>query len=91
MALETDQDRTGLLSDFGIEYRVNNRTYTGIFDNEYIEEFGVSGAVPVLLCRTIDVATVSRGDYLYIDEKKYTVQEKQPDNLGLSVLILRLE
>lgn len=89
MALETDADRLGMLSDFGENYVVNNRTYTGIFDNEYIEELNVSGSVPVLNCRTKDVATVDRGDTLRVREAKYTVKEKQPDELGLTILILQ--
>jgi len=89
VTLETDADRVGMLSDFGESYTVNNRQYTGIFDNEYIEELGVSGSVPVLNCRTKDVATVDRGDTLYVRDSNYTVKEKQPDELGLTILILQ--
>jgi len=89
MALETDADRLGMLSDFGENYVVNNRTYTGIFDNEYIEELGMSGSVPILNCRTKDVATVDRGDSLYVRDSNFTVKEKQPDALGLTILILQ--
>jgi len=89
MALESDADRVGMLSDFGENYVVNNKTYTGIFDNEYIEELNMSGSVPILNCRTKDVATVDRGDTLHVREANYTVKEKQPDELGLTILILQ--
>lgn len=89
MDLETDVDRLGMLSDFGENYVVNNRTYTGIFDNEYIDELGMSGSVPILTCRTKDIATVDRGNTLFVRDSNYTIKEKQPDELGLTIIILQ--
>lgn len=100
MAVETADDRSLLLADFGVTASfVRDKRYgteanvTGIFDNEYFA-VDAGGSVPVamqqptFLCRTADIASVAQNDILTISGLTYRIRNIQPDGQGMTMLML---
>lgn len=93
MSVETDTDRMEFLADFGVDVEISGMTYTGILDNEWQDQSGISVTIPVLTMRTSDIVGVSRSQVVYVgeDSVKYTVQELMPDGQGITMLVLQAE
>jgi hypothetical protein len=89
MSFESDEDRLALLADFGVDIIIGGQTVTGIFDDLYTDEFGVSGSDPTITVRTIDVASVGSGDAVSIGGVDYTARTPEPDGLGITHIPLR--
>lgn len=99
MGVETTEDRTLLLADFGITATVtpsggSASDITVIFDNEYIDvdigEAGVQSTQPKFLCKTIDVSSLTEGDTAVINSTTYYIQTIQQDGTGMSEVFLRV-
>mgnify|MGYP001123536540 CR=1 FL=1 len=91
MAIESAADRLALLDDFGIDITGPSGTFTGIFDNAYVETLDIAGTRPVVLARTADLtaAGVVRGSALTIDGNGYTVAAPpETDGTGMTNLVL---
>lgn len=88
--MNDDLDLIFDLSAFAREATVGGRTVNGIFDRPYKEETGISGFVPVLYCKSSDVATVAEGTAVVIDGVSYEVVVPQPDGSGVTALVLEV-
>ncbi len=89
MAVETDNDRADVLSDFGVTVIIGALSITAIFDDGYEDALGSWVTIPILTARTIDVSGYSRGTSLTISGVAYTIEEQQPDGQGMSQVILQ--
>ena len=94
MAVETDEDRTALLEDFGDDIVITPQggvaqaPIRAIFDADYVSvtdlglEREISSDGPMILCRRIDVASVVEGDGVEITSGEgiglYTVGDARP-------------
>jgi hypothetical protein len=98
MAVETDDDRSYMLADFGVtvSYTLTGssaKNITCIFDND-VQEIDAGGAVtfavevPRLLCRTSDIATAAEGDTAVISATTYSVLSVFRDGQGMTELRL---
>ena len=100
MAVETDDDRSYLLADFGVTAIYmrhliygSEKTITGIFDND-MQEVDVGGnatfsiAVPRFLCKTSDVPVAAEDDTLTISGTKYLILSVFSDGQGMTELRL---
>ena len=65
---------------------------TGIFDKEYLELLETAGSVPVFICSAQDLAaitpTVARGTTVTINATAYTIKNFEPENTGITKLVL---
>jgi len=86
--IETDADRLAFLSILGQTVTVNGNPISAIFDAEYISPLNVASTNPVLTCRSIDVASVVRGNASVVGAVNYTVRGIEPDGTGITLLIL---
>lgn len=89
MAVESDDDRLAVLSDFGVNAEVGGRTIVGILDNQYEDSNGIAVQVPVFTVRMIDIDGVSRRDKIHIEKVDYTIEEVQDDGQGIGHIILQ--
>ena len=100
MAVETDDDRSYMLADFGVTATYardkiygSEKTITGIFDND-VQEVDAGGSatfaieVPRFLCRTSDVSQIVEGDILTISGDKYLILSVFKDGQGMTELRL---
>lgn len=98
MAVETNDDRTALLADFGVSATYtptggSASTITGIFDND-VQEVDAGGTatfaveIPRFLCRTLDTSTAAEGDSIVIDAVTYSVLSVFRDGQGMTELRL---
>lgn len=94
MAVETADDRSFLLADFGLDIAWSGgANFTAVFDNMYTAE-DVGGHVafamtqPKLLCRTADINGMAEGDTLTIEGAGYYVRIIMPDGTGMTELML---
>lgn len=98
MAVETDDDRSYLLADWGVSATYtptggSASTITGIFDND-IQEVDAGGTatfaveIPRFLCRTTDTSSAAEGDAIVIDSVTYSVLTVIRDGQGMTELRL---
>jgi len=73
MAVETEQDRLNILSDFGVIAEVAGEDVLGILDREFKDIGGIETYYPIFECRRSDAPSVTDGD---------TVVFKQEDSGG---------
>ena len=98
MPVETADDRSYLLADFGVAATYTpvggaGSAITVIFDNEYFAvDTGASVDFamqqPKALARTADLASVSEGATLAIGGTTYTIRVVMPDGTGMTELML---
>lgn len=70
----------------------NERSFEAIFDNwhqAFGDDLQLSGAEPVLFCRSSDVAGIVQGDAITVDAVVYKVRDVQPDGPGTVKLELK--
>jgi hypothetical protein len=78
------------LADFGVAATVDGVAVTGIFDNSYVDSFGVvSASEPTLLCSSSSVSTAGTGDAVSVVGTSYKVAGIQPDGTGMTRLVLQ--
>lgn len=98
MAVETDTERTVLLSDFGVSatYTADGgspTTITVIFDKEYVGvdangQVSVESNNPMVICKASDVSDADHAATLAISGTTYNVVGVQPDGTGFTILML---
>ncbi|QDP51773.1 MAG: hypothetical protein GOVbin1578_36 [Prokaryotic dsDNA virus sp.] len=99
MALESAQD---LENFFDTETHGKNATVSingtsssikVILNNEYFEIPGesvnIDGTQPIATCRSSDIANLDTDDSITIDSVTYNIKNIQPDNEGITELILQ--
>ena len=102
MPVETIDDRTLMLADFGVLCTLTKQaggsvTFTAIFDNEHqLEDAGggVSFSVlqPQLTCKDSDVSGVQYGDSVSVTgQGNYKVVVIMPDGTGMTELRLEAQ
>jgi len=93
VAIESAADRLTFLNtdDFGTTATIDSVAVSGIFERGYVESGNISGYRPTFLCRVDDakVAAIAIGDTVTISTVAYTCEVKQPDNEGMTLLILK--
>ncbi len=66
-----------------------------IFDNAFydasIGEIVLDTTQPRLTCKLEDIRGIKRGDYVNIEEKKFSVLQIQPDGTGMATALLAHE
>lgn len=96
MAVETADDRSYLLADFGVDVTIGGSTIKAIFDNDY-QPVDAGGGVPfaiqqaMILCRSADVTSIAEGSLLTIAGSSYAVTDIQPDGEGMTMLALEAQ
>lgn len=80
----------GYLADFGDTVTVDGVSITAVCRRQYVETNGIEGQRTTLLCRTSDVAGVAHGDAAVVATVSYTVQEIEPRDDGLTLLVLEV-
>jgi len=97
MAIETEADRAIYLdtADFGVTVtKADATTFSGIWDLRFTLiqpnglTIGLESAEPRLMARTSDVSTLAHGDALTIQSIGYVVRGIEPDNLGMTTLVM---
>lgn len=93
MAIETEADRAAVLTDWASEATYGATTVSGIFDQAFVEEFGMAGKRPVFLATTADLAAagVAVDGTLTIDADNYTVRVLEHDGTGMTMAILEAQ
>jgi len=80
---------TAALGDTAI---IEGVSVTGIFDKEYLELLDTVGSAPVFICSAQDLVaiapTVARGTTVTINATAYTIQNLEPENTGITRLVL---
>lgn len=98
MAVETADDRSFMLADFGetLTYTPSGGTASsiiGIFDNSY-EAVDVGGSFaaamqqPRVLVRSADVSGIAEGDTIVRSGATYIVRVVMPDGTGMTEIML---
>lgn len=54
-----------------------------IFDNGYVDSFGVTNSEKAITCIAADIPGLAAGSTVTIDAVAYTVAELQPDGTGM--------
>lgn len=93
MTVETDDDRTALLEDFGETFTISGNEFTAIPDEAFADEDDIESNEMMIRVKASDVSdlSIARGSTLTrsADSSTWAVREIQDDNRGLD--ILRLE
>jgi hypothetical protein len=89
------------VDDFAFNMTSGATTFAAIFEYAYGEQFGFGDRqVPTLTATTISVSALSAGDIVSVPAdaiptssvaKSFTILVKQPDNSGVTVLVLETE
>lgn len=82
------EDRAPFFADFGIDATVGGASVRGIFDNAFLAQLNIVGTDPLLLCRTSDVTSATRGTAVTVPAGSFKVIRKEPDGTGMTRLIL---
>lgn len=78
------------MPDFGVTATVGAVSgVSGIFDNAYAAELGVSGSSPSLLIVSSAAPSVAHGTAVSMGGVSYTVTEVMPDGTGMTRLMLQ--
>ena len=98
MPVESEADRRIYLADFGVEIEIVGQgsptpTFKAIPDDDYTEidtfdSSGVQSTRPRFEALTSDVAGLSEGAPLLVDQVAHTFVRQQPDGTGMSIVIL---
>lgn len=97
MGIETEADRAIYLdiADFGVTVtKADASTFSAIWDLRFVLiqpnglSVGYESAEPRLMARTSDVGALSHGDQLTIQGVGYVVRGIEPDNLGMTTLVM---
>lgn len=94
--LETDADRLEIIRALGgISARVDGKTISAIFENEYeaaqLADGVVQASTPNLRARTSDIPSVTTRSIVEMGEQVYAVLTVEPDGTGMTLLRLELQ
>lgn len=90
MAFTEDLDAFLSTDDFAVTATLGASTFSVIFDRAHLESLGISTTQPVLVAKTSDVSSATRGTSITVNGTAYTVMDNQPDGTGMSTLILEV-
>lgn len=101
MAVETADDRSYFLADFGVVALYTpvggtQKSITVIFDNEHIP-VDTGGNVPFslqqpkALCRTADLTGTVEGGQIVINSTTYVIRVIMPDGTGMTEVMLEAQ
>ena len=71
--------------DFGEELQIGTGTYTGIWDEPYVEDLNTEQARPNFTTGD-DVSAVRHGDQTTRNTRTYSVVEVRPDGSGVTMI-----
>jgi hypothetical protein len=84
------EDLTLYFADFGVDATLpSGAVVRGIFDNAFIDTFGVAETDKALTAASADVSALVYGDTITIASTDYTVAELQPDGTGITKVRLK--
>ncbi len=91
MAVETANDRTAFLADFGVSV-TGSASFTAIYDHEFVEYGEITGNKPVLVAPYLaPVSSLEYGDALTVDSTSYIVVRVESDGTGWALIILEAQ
>lgn len=61
----------------------------GIFDNGYVDSFGLANSAKAFTCQSVDIPGLAYGDSITINAVAYTVAEVHPDGTGMTRVLLK--
>lgn len=85
------EDLSPFFADFSVAATLDGGAVTGIFDNGYIESFGMASRNPSYMLPSADVGSATQGSTLVISSATYRVTSVQPDGTGVTTLALELQ
>jgi len=85
------EDHTAYFADFGVVATLAGVTVRGIFDNAYVDSFGVATRQPRFALSTAAAGSATQGATLVIGAATYRVTAVQPDGTGMTELALELQ
>ena len=95
MPVESAADRAALfdVTEFGEAAIWNSTVVNGLFENEFAAVADAAGVAvessrPVFTCRSTDITAITHGDAITINSIGYTIAGIEPDDAGLTKLIL---
>lgn len=74
--------------NFGLDPFGGTMTVTGLLERDYVDVQGIESEMPVLTCRTTDVASVKHGDAVTVNSTSYVVRGVRNDGTGMTALAL---
>jgi hypothetical protein len=84
------EDFAPFFTDFGVTATLaSGGTVRGIFDNGFVDVFGVSETEKAFTAATADVSALAYGNTVTISGTAYTVAELQPDGTGMTRVRLK--
>lgn len=84
------EDYAPFFADVGVVATLaSGATVRGIFDNGFIDTFGVAESEKAFTAASTEVATLAYGDTVSIAGTVYTVAELQPDGTGITRVRLK--
>lgn len=94
-----DTDLGSILEPFSTKTQVVAFANTGdeirfsaVFDNtyqEYGDDLQMTGSIPRLICRTVDVKNIKQTAPVLVNDVKYKIREVKPDSHGMTLLELK--
>lgn len=94
MPLESASDRAAFLAAFGEPVTLQSGAITGIPDDEYegvpIGDVEIEDSALAVLCQSVDVASLDKGDTVTLRSTNYVVRRIEPDGTGWSRVVLGL-
>jgi hypothetical protein len=85
------EDYFAFFGDFGVDATLDAEPVRGIFDNAYVESFGLATRQPRFALSTAEAGAVQQGGVLVIGTATYRVTAVQPDGTGMTELALELQ
>jgi hypothetical protein len=76
------------VAEFASSATLDGASAAGIFDNEYVDAFGMASRQPMFTLPTADAASVTQSSVLVVDGVSYRVTRAEPDGTGVTVLML---
>jgi len=78
-------------ADFATAATLDGGAVTVIFDNGYVEAYGLASRNPQAMLPSADVGSAVQGSTLVIGSATYRVTSVQPDGTGVTTLTLELQ
>jgi hypothetical protein len=76
------------VSEFASSATLDGASVSGIFDNEYVETYGMASRQPMFTLPTAQAGSVTQSSVLVVEGVSYRVTRAEPDGTGVTVLML---
>lgn len=90
MAFTENLDAFLSTDEFAVSATLGASTFSVIFDRAHLESLGISTTQPMLIAKTSDVSSATRGTSITVNGSAYTIMDNQPDGTGISALMLEV-